>query len=744
MMQASASGLLLDSTCCCSNDYCLDRRRRRTTATPCRAALARSRSRSKSAILLALVFLVSLASLPCCSALEAAAAAVEESQNNPTYNYHEEEQEAMISSHQRLLQDTANETSTEAPADAAAAAAAADNSTTGTTDAADAPADETTAPADAPADTTTTDLPPPSYTSFDTYLPPSVDVAACRKHLLVVDKDRNNVLTEEEYLHWIREIVSKDFNHSLVGIMENPLTDDLWAGKTLEEMPTPVVYNYHDLTQGGYIEVVGYRPSSSPATEPTLAQKLYLVKVCVSTETAVYQVFRQQQLDAESGETTTTTTSTAKLPEVKVLDVNSSFDVSNGVGITAQTLRSETNKDHIQLELAYATLVTQVVSDLVGMALIPPSATTTTTTEGSARTSGRRTQSLDGHRHRRLTVAIDPDLPELRTVEDIPCPGAPANQTEALQEKWCQRFYAKFLLYLVGEDPQMIFDAYSQAVQAAIAKGDLQQLFLAANPPADEDPSDVTVTGAGPSIFPPEPTQAPTQPPHPPPTVSPANITVPEEGQLNTQPTDQEDGEGLDMGLLIILACVLGSFNCLIITVSIYECWRNKKHHDEALNPLDDNIEAQWNKNTSTASSHNRKKKTKKQRSQRSNRSNQSGDSFYDEDDSELISNPPTLDEIAEANAPAPAPAPSMMTQKELDAQERDRILLSGPGFSDSTTDAPTLDEIQSKLSSIGETSDEEGSHAPLATSPAKAKVATATIIAVSYTHLTLPTNREV
>ena len=493
-------------------------------------------------------------------------------------------------------------------------------------------------------------------------LPHSVDIAECRKHLQVVDINRDNLMSEEEYVKFVQQVVTHDVNHTLANLPSK----DIW-GNSLSDMPSGVRLLYNNLNQGGVIDIVGYKVNQIP--RPTLAQELFLIKVCVHTEIVVHQILMQHQ---QSGGNIDTSQQVISLPKIEVVTVYSSFSLSNQVGITTAALNSETSHNRKGLELAYQTLITHVVGEEMGVTLAKPTPVTVpTSTAGREATRGRR----------RLTVALDQQLPEIYRIDDVLCPGASPDASTELQTKWCQVAYGKFLLYLVGEDSVEVYNDYSQAVQNATSYGDLQEILKEVDPGVE-----VQVTDAGPTILPPAASPPPTPPPHEAPTSSPQNITVDKDATGEGQPEDRET----KLGLIFSLAAVLLSVNCCIISVSVYMCYRNRNNRDL---DLDDGLE-----DMDDTYYERRKKKKKSGRHDLSS-------SFYDDDEAGEMSSssPPTLQDIAAANAPAPAPYSSQ------DAQERERILRgqgasSQSDVSSSSASAPTREEIQATLAaaSIG------------------------------------------
>lgn len=493
-------------------------------------------------------------------------------------------------------------------------------------------------------------------------LPHSVDIAACRKHLQVVNTDHDNLMNEAEFVKFIHEMATHDANETLANLPNS----DIW-GNSLAEMPQGVRVLYDNLNQGGAIEIKGYKMNQIP--KPTLAQELFLIKVCVHTEITVHAILVQNQQDGQGS--VDTSDQVISLPNVEVVTVYSSFSLSNKVGITTATLNNG-GVDHNRrgLELAYQTLVTHVVGEQVGMTLSNP--------VPSAVPSGATAASAgDITRRRRLTVALDQQLPEIYRVDDVPCPGAAPGPSN-LQSKWCQDAYGKFLLYLVGENSIEIYDDYSEAAQNATASGDLQQILTDVAPNVE-----VQVTGAGPAILPPPESLPPTLPPHMAPTASPV---------VKPEPAVMKDGEPVDretkMGFIFVLAAILLSVNCCIIGISTYTCYRNRNDDDLDLEDdgFDDMDESYYER--------------KQRRRSKSTRRDDPSTSYYDDEHGDMSSSiAPTLQDIAEANSPAPAPYSSQ------DAQERERIL-KGQGsssksdVSSSSNAAPTREEIEATLAS--------------------------------------------
>ena len=290
----------------------------------------------------------------------------------------------------------------------------------------------------------TTMAPTVSVPSLD--LPESVDIAECRKRLQVIDVNRDSLMNEEEFVKFVQQVATHDdSNHTLVDLPSR----DLW-GNSLRDMPRGVRLLYNNLNQGGVIEIVGYKVNQIP--KPTLAQELFLVKICVYTEIVVHQILEQH---GQSGNNIDTNQQTISLPNAEVLTVYSSFALSNRVGITTAALDPGASHNRRGLELAYQTLVTHAVGKEVGVALTKPKPEAAPNrAEGQESTRARR----------RLTVALDQQLPELYRIDDVLCPGASPTLSTELQTVWCQVAYGKFLLYLVGEDSVEVYNAYSRAV----------------------------------------------------------------------------------------------------------------------------------------------------------------------------------------------------------------------------------------------------------------------------------------
>jgi hypothetical protein len=511
-------------------------------------------------------------------------------------------------------------------------------------------------------------------------LPPSVDIVECRKHLLVADVDRNNLLREEEYVKFVHEIVSHDYNHTMADGPEN--AGSLVWGNKLSELPTGVQANYHNISIGGAIGIVGYKPLP-PGETITLSQELFLVKVCVHTQVAVHQVIKQLEDQGQpseavgAGASLDTIQKAFSIPEIDVVIVYSSFSLSNKVGIHAVNLMADADGLRNALVTAYQVLVTQVVSEQTGMSLTNPGLIATNT---DSRSNAGTIDGREATRSRRLTVAVDPQLPEIYTFQDVACPGVPSNITSSLLTEWCQVAYGKFVLYLVAQDSNQIYEEYSEAMQVASDQGRLQDILQRLSPTAE-----VHVTGAGPTLLPLPPTPAPTPVFHQPPTALPA----PQIMAITEEPTTHGN---TDLGLILALAGILMVVNVCIIGSSVYLCVKNRKNpkipdfdDDEPMEGMND---AYYNNL--------RKSSTSKQRSGRRVR--------YD-DQSESHSNAPTLEDIAEANSFAVTPMPAPMAVQ--DAAERERIL-RGQGSSYHTTksnaseQAPTREEIQATLQRAG------------------------------------------
>jgi hypothetical protein len=505
-------------------------------------------------------------------------------------------------------------------------------------------------------------------------LPPSVDIVECRKHLQVADVDRNNLLREEEYVKFVHEIVSHDYNHTLANVPET--TGSLVWGNKLSDLPAGIQANYHNLSIGGAIEIVGYKPLS-PDKTITLSQELFLIKVCVHTQVAVHQVLKQMEDEGqtnagfEGGASLDTTQQASSIPEINVVIVYSSFSLSNKVGIHSANLNADVDGIRKALVTAYQALVTQVVSEQTGMSLSNPALSAANT---DSRSSTGTVEGREATRRRRLTVAVDPQLPDIYTFQDVACPGVPANVTSSLLTEWCQVAYGKFVLYLVARDSIQVYEEYSRAMQNASDLGRLQDILQKLSPMAE-----VQVTGAGPTLLPLPPTPAPTPVFHQSPTASPAPhlMVIPKE---STTPGKK------DLGLIFALAGTLMAINICIIGSSIYACVRNRKNpkipdFDDDDHPMEGINDAYYNN----------LRKSKKKRS--------SGRRVRYDDQSESRSNPPTLEDIAEANSLAPVP-----TQ---DAAERERILRGqGSSYHTATSitseQAPTREEIRATLQPTG------------------------------------------
>lgn len=483
-------------------------------------------------------------------------------------------------------------------------------------------------------------------------MPKAVDILACFKHLKVADSNRNYLLTEEEYIDFVHQVVSHDFNHSLASI---PGQEAIW-GNTLKTLPAGIQATYKDLNQGGTIPVFGYKTDE---TRPvSTEQQKFLIKVCANTEIAVYQVL--QQVDPA----TSTAEQAMSIPKIQIGAVNSSFDFKNQVGLRAQDLQpGRSNRD--DLDLAYQTFVLQVVGDQLGTTLTPP-------------IGAPSSKSITGSRRRReLTVALDPNLSKIYQIDDVLCRGEKPNLAHSLKKEWCMQAYGSSDIYFLGEDAVSLADQYSKAMQDATKHGDLQKLLKQLAPE-----SQLTITGDAPDILPPSPTTAPTVAPVAVPTAAPHVITVP--NSTNHTPFINSTGSpgfsggsrGPNLKLILTLAGVLFLVNLCIIGVSLFMCWRDRNAnpliHDDGddLEPYYKNKHAQDSENDS-------------------------------DDEQEMVSNPPTLEEIEEANrmpysAPAPAPAPVLTSVAAQDAIERERIL----SRSQANTAGPTMEEIAMAMGS--------------------------------------------
>ena len=510
------------------------------------------------------------------------------------------------------------------------------------------------APALSPPTTTASTL---AVSSFE--LPESVDIAECRKRLQVVDANRDSLLNEEEFVKFVQQVAAHDdTNHTLVDLPSR----DLW-GNSLRDMPRGVRLLYNNLNQGGVVEIVGYKVNQIP--KPTLAQELFLVKICVHTEIVVYQILKQ---DGQSGINIDASQQVISLPNADVVTVYSSFALSNRVGITTAALNPDASHSRRGLELAYQTLVTHVVGEEVGVTLTKPKPEAAPDgAEGQEATRGRR----------RLTVALDQQLPEIYRIDDVLCPGALPTSSPELQTVWCQVAYGKFLLYLVAEDSLEVYNDYSRAVQNATSSGDLQDILNEVAPNVE-----VKVTGAGESILPPPASLSPASPSEPSP--SPTNLT---DGNSDTDGA-AEVGASSDrktkLGMIFPLAAVLMSVNCCIISVSMCMCYRNRNYHGH---DLDEGLGDMYQSY--------RKEPKEKRRSKGGRRD--SSNSYFGNEGEEIESlGPPSFQDIAAANAPVSAP---YSTQ---DAQERERILgqaeSSQSNISMSSVAAPTREEIQATL----------------------------------------------
>ena len=518
--------------------------------------------------------------------------------------------------------------------------------------------------------TTTTAAPTnaPTLPIGSVEMPASVDILECHKHLAAADSDRNNFLYEQEFVTFVREIVSHDFYLALSNIPGN--SQQVW-GNTVTDLPAGVQAVYKNLNQGGAINIRGYKPEE--ALDISLQQLKFLTKVCVHTEASVYQVLQQDD------PTTDTSSQANSIPTVETVSVNTSFAFTNTANIRATNLEVG-HESRIELELAYQALVLQVVGDTLGTTLMAPVLSEKTAT-------GR--QDRNG---RQLTVALDPRLPEIYKINDVLCKGEEPDLAESLKTDWCLEGCAHFTMFVVGEDPDAVAEKYSQAVQDATENGDFETAFKEIAPN-----SLLVITGTASGTVPPPETEAPTQAPA---TRAPSpevDITVPE------APNATEDGGGNnetvlpraggtggpDLTLILTLAGALFLINACVIGISLFMCWRNKQSGPILMDDDDgsDIVDPYYGP------------------------ASKSRDIAYDSDESdsddERVSNPPTMEDIEEANrmpaaAPAPAPAP-VLSLAEQDAKERERILAGDKAAtSEPDTSAPTMEEIAMAMGTSG------------------------------------------
>jgi len=392
--------------------------------------------------------------------------------------------------------------------------------------------------------TTTTNTLAPTIPVDSLVLPPAVDIVNCRKHLHVADANRDSLLTEDEYVTFVHQVATHDYGgengvHALSDLPESQ--KGLW-GNTLRTMPQGIRVLYQSLQQGGAIPIVGYKVEQLPTHQQqqpnplnTLAHDLFLMKVCVHTEIAVHQIVQQHELLLAEGGGSDITVDTSRqvlsIPKVEILTVYSSMALENSVGIATTNLDPQNSHNRRGLDLAYETLVTKVISEQLNTELASP----IPTGEQDALLR-RKTLETRQRRRRQLTVALDPQLPEIYRIDDVACDGADQS-SELLQTRWCQVGYGRFILYLVGENSLELYNTYSQAVQNATATGELQQILQDVAPNVE-----LVVTDAGPSLLPPPDTDAPT--------VAPNETAT---GNNETQPVYEKKEKESNLDLIFIL-----------------------------------------------------------------------------------------------------------------------------------------------------------------------------------------------